>query len=78
MRQVTGIEWTAARRLTWAQAIEISRLAGVHVWSFPFITVLGVLSSVAESLGVSLIILFLFSMFLANLSDYTNNGCTLF
>src|SRR6266702_3765719 len=61
MMQVTGTESTAARRLTWAQTIEISRLAGAHAWSFPFITVIGVLSSVAESLGVSLIILFLYT-----------------
>jgi ABC-type multidrug transport system fused ATPase/permease subunit len=40
----------------------IARLAGVHAWSFPLITVLGVFSSLAESFGVGLIILFLYSI----------------
>jgi ABC-type multidrug transport system fused ATPase/permease subunit len=42
--------------------LEIARLAGTHVWSFPLITILGVLSSLAESFGVGLIILFLYTI----------------
>jgi len=41
---------------------KIARLAGTHIWSFPLITILGVLSSLAESFGVGLIILFLYSI----------------
>lgn len=49
-------------RSVWIWLPKIARLAGVHVWSFPLITILGVLSSLAESFGVSLIILFLYSI----------------
>lgn len=42
--------------------LEIMRLAGAHVWSFPLITLLGVLSSLAESFGVGLIILFFYTV----------------
>ncbi|HKD47800.1 MAG TPA: ABC transporter ATP-binding protein [Rhizomicrobium sp.] len=41
---------------------KIAQLAGAHIWSFPLITILGVLSSLAESFGVGLIILFLYSL----------------
>ena len=41
---------------------QIARLAGAHAWSFPLITLLGVLSSLAESFGVGLIILFLYTI----------------
>jgi ABC-type multidrug transport system fused ATPase/permease subunit len=44
------------------QALETIRLAGAHAWSFPLITILGVLSSLAESFGVGLIILFLYTV----------------
>jgi ABC-type multidrug transport system fused ATPase/permease subunit len=50
---------TKARR-DWI--LEVMRLAGGHVWSFPLITILGVLSSLAESFGVGLIILFLYTV----------------
>lgn len=45
-----------------SRAVEIAQLAGAHVWSFPLITVFGVLSSLAESFGVGLIILFLYTV----------------
>lgn len=44
------------------QALQTIRLAGAHAWSFPLITILGVLSSLAESFGVGLIILFLYTV----------------
>ncbi len=44
------------------QLREIARLAGAHAWSFPLITIFGVLSSLAESFGVGLIILFLYTV----------------
>lgn len=50
----------AKARRDWIR--EIMRLAGPHIWSFPLITVLGVLSSLAESFGVGLIILFLYTV----------------
>src|SRR5882724_808029 len=62
MRPTMAAGSISARRLTWAQMIEISDLAGARAWSFLFITILGVLSSIAESLGVSLIILFLYTV----------------
>lgn len=40
----------------------MTRLMGAHAWSFPLITLLGVLSSLAESFGVGLIILFLYTV----------------
>jgi ABC-type multidrug transport system fused ATPase/permease subunit len=44
----------------WIWMPKIARLAGTHAWSFPLITVLGVLSALSESFGVGLIILFLY------------------
>lgn len=52
----------AARQAGLMQALETIRLAGAHAWSFPVITILGVLSSLAESFGVGLIILFLYTV----------------
>jgi ABC-type multidrug transport system fused ATPase/permease subunit len=45
-----------------SRAVEIAQLAGAHAWSFPLITIFGVLSSLAESFGVGLIILFLYTV----------------
>jgi ABC-type multidrug transport system fused ATPase/permease subunit len=44
----------------WIWMPKIARLARAHAWSFPLITVLGVLSALSESFGVGLIILFLY------------------
>jgi len=60
---ILGTASTASvRRPSWSRTAEIARLAGAHVWSFPLITVFGVLSSLAESFGVGLIILFLYTI----------------
>jgi ABC-type multidrug transport system fused ATPase/permease subunit len=51
-----------ARQSGLMQARETLRLAGAHAWSFPPITILGIFSSLAESFGVGLIILFLYTI----------------
>lgn len=56
------IEGSSAPKMRRGWILEIMRLAGAHVWSFPLITALGVLSSLAESFGVGLIILFFYTV----------------
>src|SRR5207253_768829 len=52
----------SARRHGRMQALVTVRLAGAHACSLPLITNLGVLSSLAESFSVRLLILFLYSV----------------
>lgn len=57
-----GARPLARAHSAWVWLPKIARLAGAHVWSFPLITILGVFSSLAESFGVGLVILFLYAL----------------
>ena len=51
----------ADRRLSRAEFLELGRLSARYAWAFPLLVILGVLSSFAEGLGISLVVLFLYT-----------------
>ena len=52
----------APKRLSRQQVLELVHLTSRHTWAFPVIVVLGIVSSFADSLGISLIVLFLYTV----------------
>lgn len=59
---IESTDTNAPKRLSRQQLFELVRLTSGYAWAFPVVVLLGIFSSFADSLGISLIVLFLYTV----------------